>query len=45
MAPKRKAEDVEGPAAKKAAGDGLVNKKRVNVLKKGTVEKGPVVYW
>lgn len=45
MASKRKADNLEGPAAKKTAGDGLVNKKRVNVLKSGTVEKGPVVYW
>ena len=46
MAPKRKPEATgEEPAAKKAAGGGLVNPKRVNVLKEGTVGKGPVIYW
>jgi hypothetical protein len=46
MAPKRKPErTAEGPSAKKAAGGGLVNPKRVNVLKEGSVGKGPVIYW
>jgi hypothetical protein len=41
---KRKVEAQEEAPNKKAK-DGLVNQRRVRVLKSGTYQGGPVIYW
>lgn len=43
---KRKAgSDLPGGSTKKAAKGQLVNPSRVRVLKSGTQQPGPVIYW